>query len=236
MTWAAAAGVLAWGKPSAVRIAGALVTLGIGSVISLQFNELANVVAVGFGAIAFAVAFFAPRWALLGASGGAALWMLIAPFATPFLLADPRFFQVLPLSGAARVVIWRYVAQRIPENFWFGHGLDASRTAPQLLPVRDGYSVAAIPLHPHSASMQVWFETGAVGAVLAAAALLVGGWTLSRTLVNRSQAAAAAATISAAAVIANLSYGVWQEWWDASMLLAAALVAAAAPGNSSRDA
>src|SRR6185503_5937129 len=115
--------------------------------------------------------------------------------------------------------------------FWFGHGLDASRTAPQLLPVRDGYSVAAIPLHPHSASMQVWFETGAVAAVL-----LTGGWALSRLLVNRAHAAAAAATMAAGGVIANLSYGIWQEWWDAALLLAAALVAASAPGKSARAA
>src|SRR5262249_16464665 len=145
------------------------------------------------GIVAFAAALLSPRLAVLGASSGLALWMLAAPFATPVLLSDPRIFAALPLSGAARVVIWRYVSGRIPENFWFGHGLDASRTAPQLLPVRDGYSVAAIPLHPHSASMQVWFETGAIGALLAAAALLSGGWAASRLAANRSQAAAAAA-------------------------------------------
>src|SRR6185369_10055965 len=117
-----------------------------------------------------------------------------------------------------------------PENFWFGHGLDASRTAPQLLPVRADYSVAAIPLHPHSGSMQIWFEQGAVGAVLAAAVLLVGGWSLSRRFGdNRFAAAAAAATIASLGVIANVSYGLWQEWWDATILLAAALVACSTP-------
>jgi hypothetical protein len=79
--------------------------------------------------------------------------------------------------------------------------------------------------------MQVWFETGAVGALLAAALTLAGGWALSRVLVDRAQAAAAAATLASAGVIANLSYGIWQEWWDAALFLAAALVAAAAPGK-----
>ena len=84
--------------------------------------------------------------------------------------------------------------------------------------------------------MQIWFETGAVGAALAAAALLACGWSLSRRLRDdRATAAAAAATIAAIGVIANVSYGVWQEWWDATMLLAAALVASAsAMDNTAR--
>ncbi len=168
----------------------------------------------------------------LSVSGGLSVWMLFGPFVTPMLFSDQRIVDALPQTAAARVVIWRYVAGRIPENFWFGHGLDASRTAPQPLHVRGDFYTAAIPLHPHSASMQVWFETGAVGAVLAAAVLLSGGWVLSRLLVNRAQAAAAAATMAAAGVIANLSYGIWQEWWDAALFLAAALVAAAAPGKT----
>lgn len=232
MSWAGAGGLIAWGGASMPRIAGAASVLAIAGLVSLQFGELANVVAFAAGAGVFALAFLVPRLAVLGVSGGLAGWMLAAPFVTPWLVSDPRLFAALPLSGAARIVIWRYVSGRIPENFWFGHGLDASRTAPQLLPVREGYSVAAIPLHPHSASMQVWFETGAVGAVLAAALMLAGGWALSRLLVDRAQAAAAAATLAAAGVIANLSYGIWQEWWDAALFLAAALVAAAAPGKS----
>ncbi len=236
MTWASAAALIAWGGASIARIVGAIVVLCVGAFVSLQFGELANALAFAVGAIVFAIAFLAPRMSVVGISGGLAVWMLVAPFVTPLLLSDPGIFAALPLSAAARVVIWRYVSGRIPENFWFGHGLDASRTAPQLLPVRDGYSVAAIPLHPHSASIQVWFETGAVGAVLAAAVVLTGGWALSRLVVNRAHAAAAAATLAAAGIIANLSYGIWQEWWDAALFLAAALVAASAPGKSSQAA
>ncbi|MFZ2029818.1 MAG: hypothetical protein WAU68_05895 [Vitreimonas sp.] len=232
MTWAVAAGLVAWGKRSWPRTIGAAAMLILGGVISLQFNEISNAVAFGVGLTAFAGALIAPRLAVLGVSGGLAAWVLAAPFVTPLLFSDQRIVDLLQTSGAARVVIWRYVAGRIPENFWFGHGLDASRTAPQLLPVRPDYSVAAIPLHPHSGSMQIWFEQGAVGAMLAAAVLLVGGWSLSQRFGgDRVAAAAAAATIASLGVIANLSYGLWQEWWDAAMLLAAALVACSTPGN-----
>ncbi|MBI3439322.1 MAG: O-antigen ligase family protein [Proteobacteria bacterium] len=233
MTWASAAGCVGWG-PSRLRVMGMVALLALGGALSLQFNQIANAVAFGIGLIAFALALIAPRLAIMGASGGLASWVLAAPFVTPLLFTDQRVVDALPMSGAARVVIWRYVSGRIPEKFWFGHGLDASRTAPQMLPVRADYSVAAIPLHPHSASMQIWFELGAVGALLAAAALLVGGWSLAqRSRGDRFSAAAAAATIASLGVIANLSYGIWQEWWDATMLLAAALVASAAPRAAS---
>ena len=54
-----------------------------------------------------------------------------------------------------------------------------------------------IPLHPHSGSLQIWYETGAVGAVLAALALLAGGWALARAFKdNRLGAAAAAASLA----------------------------------------
>lgn len=234
MTWAVAAGFIAWGARTWRRMMGAALLLGAGGIISLQFNEIANAVAFGVGLIAFAAALLAPRLAVLGVSSGLAGWVLAAPFATPLLFADQRIVDALPTSGAARVVIWRYVAGRIPENFWFGHGLDASRTAPQLLPVRPDYSVAAIPLHPHSGSMQIWFEQGAVGAVLAALVLLSGGWWLAqRARTDRLAAAAIAATIASLGIIANLSYGLWQEWWDAAILLAAALVACATPKAAS---
>jgi O-antigen ligase len=234
MAWPVAAGCLAWGKRSWPRLAGAGALLGLGGAISLQFNEIANAAAFGIGLIAFAAALIVPRVTILSVSGGLGAWVLAAPFVTPLLFADQRIVDALPTSGAARVVIWRYVSDRIPEAFWFGHGLDASRTAPQLLPVRADYSVAAIPLHPHSASMQIWFELGAVGAVFATATLIVGGWSLAqRSRNDKLSAAAIAATVASLGVIANLSYGLWQEWWDATMLLAAALVACATPKAAS---
>ncbi|MBC7770255.1 MAG: O-antigen ligase family protein, partial [Phycisphaerales bacterium] len=55
------------------------------------------------------------------------------------------------------------------------------------------------------------------------------GWALSRAFAaNRPAAAAAAATLASLGIIANLSFGVWQEWWNATIFVAAALVAALA--------
>ena len=66
---------------------------------------------------------------------------------------------------------------------------------------------------------------GAVG--LAACALAFGGLKLASLLANnRAAAAASCAALLAYGVLANVSFGAWQEWWNATMLLTAATVAA----------
>src|SRR5262249_38949885 len=112
-------------------------------------------------------------------------------------------------------------------------GLDASRAVTDRLQVRD-VNIRAIPLHPHSASLQIWFETGAVGAALAAGTLIAAGFALSRLLANnRPTAAASCATLASLGLIANVSFGLWQEWWIATMFIAAALTAAIGARQSS---
>ena len=57
-----------------------------------------------------------------------------------------------------------------------------------------------------------------------------GGWRLSRAFANnRPAAAAACATLAAYGLLADLSFGAWQEWWNAAMLTAAAAIGAFAP-------
>jgi O-antigen ligase len=224
ISWAVAGGLLATRWRFRWPLAGALL-LASGA-LTLPFGQFADVVAFGLGLLVFAAAFALPRLMLLLTSGALALWMLIAPLATPLLIANQRLIDALPLSWAARVGIWRYVCGRILEQPWIGHGLDASRAVTDRIQVR-ALNMRAVPLHPHSASLQIWFETGAVGAVLAAATLIAGGIALSRLCAdNRPAAAAAAATLASLGLVANVSFGIWQEWWLATMFVAAALTAA----------
>lgn len=224
LSWPAAAWLLAGG--GLPRAALAVLVLAAGAALSLPFDQLAHVAAVAAGLLAFALACLAPRASVLIASWGFAAWALAAPFVTPFVLSRPGLVERLPDSWAVRAGIWEYVCARILEQPWIGHGLDASRAVTDRMHVR-GLDIRTVPLHPHSASLQVWYETGAVGALLAASALFFGGWAIARAASeNRVGAAAAAATIASLGVIANVSYGAWQEWWIATMLVAAALVVA----------
>jgi O-antigen ligase len=221
LCWAAAAAFLLNGRPGLARLA-----LALGAVACLAFGQLSNAVGFGLGLLAFGLGFAAPRVAIWAVTGGLAFWMLSAPFLTPWALSNPRLVEALPLSWQVRKGIWDYVCARILEQPWIGHGLDASRAVTDSIVVAS-MDLRAVQLHPHSASLQIWFETGAVGAALAALALLLGGWAAARAFAhNRHAAAAAAATLASLGVVANVSFGIWQEWWIATMFIGAALVGA----------
>lgn len=202
----------------------ALLATAASGYISLQFGQFANTLAFGVGLIVFAVAFALPRVTIIAVSAGLSLWALAAPFLTTQLAANLDL-DAMPRSWAERIRIWTYACDRIAEQPWFGHGLDAAR-APLHEP---------IPVHPHSASLHIWFDTGVVGAVLAAALLLVGGLALARRNGgDRITAAATAATLASLGVIANVSYSLWAEWWICTMFIVAAIVGAMAPGGARR--
>ncbi|MGH6949778.1 MAG: O-antigen ligase family protein [Vitreimonas sp.] len=224
LTWAPAAALLIQGR----RIAAGALLVASSLLVALPFDLWAHLAAFVAGLGAFALAFRAPRAAVMGVSGGLAAWMLAAPFLTPAILASQRLVDALPESWAHRAGIWNYVCARILEQPWVGRGLDASRADTRHVIVR-GVEISAIPMHPHSASLQIWYETGAIGALLAALALVAAGRALSGVFANnRPAAAAAAATLAALGVVANVSFSAWQEWWIATMFVAAALVGALA--------
>jgi O-antigen ligase len=191
--------------------------------LATQFSMLTNIVALGAGLIGWVIAWNAPRIGPVLISAGVAGWMLAAPFVTPLLTAQAQLAERLPLSWQVRLEIWSFAHDRIMEKLPTGWGFDASRTIGDTPRTLGEASFNAIPLHPHSLSLQIWLELGAVGAVLAAAAILALGIAASRTL-GRQPAAAAAATaaLASAAAIWNVSYGAWQEWWIAAVFAAAA--------------
>jgi O-antigen ligase len=193
--------------------------------LAFQFGMEANAAALAAGLLAFGLGYAAPRWAplLVGVALGG--WMLAAPWV---MLASARaaeaLVSVVPMSWGMRLQIWSFTAERIREKPFLGWGLDASRVVEQQQTL-NGYEYSAIPLHPHSLSLQVWFETGVVGAVLVAAAMVVSGNLAGRLFVNeRAAAAASAAAMAVIGLTWNLSYGAWQEWLMALPFVAAASV------------
>lgn len=213
LTWSAA-GVLAARRGLPWKL-GAAMALAAGGFISLQFGQFANTVGFAAGLAAFAAAFAAPRTTLALVFAGLALWLVAAPFATPHIAAMIDA-EMLPHSWRERVAIWSYVCDRIWEQPIFGHGLDAGRA----------YS-PAIPVHPHSASLQIWFELGAAGVALGLGVFILGARELVRRFGdNRPAAAAAAGTLASIGIVANVSFNLWAEWWLAAMFVAAGIVGA----------
>lgn len=224
LTWPVVAWLLAHRRGWSATLAGAIMIAACA--LSLQFDQLVTAIGLGASSLVFAIALFARRFAILVTSFGLAVWMLFAPFVTPLLVSNPQLVESVPLSWAHRIAIWRYTCARILEQPWFGHGIDSGRTTTDMLVIR-GLETRGIPVHPHSASLQVWHDLGLVGALLSAALLAYGGLRLSRAFAHdRYAAAATAAVLSMFGLMANVGWSVWQEWWMATLLLTAALIGA----------
>jgi hypothetical protein len=73
--------------------------------------------------------------------------------------------------------------------------------------------------------MQIWLETGGVGAALAAGALAAFGRRAGAALAqDRWAAAAASGAIASALVFAMLDMNAWAQWWWVGLAIGAALV------------
>ncbi len=200
------------------------------------------------GMVAAAAAWLAPRAAprLLGAGIGVVI--LVMPLLVALIPAAP--VERLPGSAVHRMMIWDFTAARIAERPLLGWGMEASRAIPGARAQPDAEAldrmrvtdpalrrwfaephVQILPLHPHNGALQVWLELGAVGAAIAA--LLA--WFLGVAAARAPSPAAAAGALASGAVTAMLSFGAWQAWWVAAMLLAVA-VSAGLPGRTANAA
>ncbi|MBK8545645.1 MAG: O-antigen ligase family protein [Caulobacteraceae bacterium] len=148
-----------------------------GATLSLQFDQLVTAIGFGISGLVFALALFARQFAIRATSFGLSVWMLAAPFVTPLLVASPQLVESVPLSWAHRIAIWRYTCARIMEQPWIGHGIDSGRMPTDMLAIRR-LTTRGIPVHPHSASLQVWHDLGLVGALLAAMLLCTAAGAL----------------------------------------------------------
>lgn len=208
----------------------------IAVLLLLTLNSSAPVVALAVGGIIFAAAYVHPRLAAVVAVLGTVLLTAASPALNTIVPAVGRATTAADYVDGSlnhRLQIWGFVADRAIQRPLTGWGLDASRTLGNTTTVdvtthRDGTQTAAelLPLHPHNALLQVWVELGLPGAALIAALLVWLILHLTRTVPSRAGRAAALATVASALVVAELSYGIWQGWWQATLWLTAALVAA----------
>ncbi|MEZ5996614.1 MAG: O-antigen ligase family protein [Hyphomonadaceae bacterium] len=226
LVWPAAAWFLSERRLGhAIAAAACIIAVGL---LSTQFGQTSTLAGFSAGLTAFALALAIPRLTILAVTWGVAAWLLAAPFLTPLLAAHAQMLDAVPFSWEARVGIWRYVCARIVEQPWIGHGLDAGRSVADTIVVR-GIEMQGTPLHPHSASLQIWFDTGAVGAGLAAALIALSGWRLAHAFERQKyDAAAIAATFAMFGLMANVGWSIWQEWWASTLIVAAALLSALA--------
>lgn len=126
----------------------------------------------------------------------------------------------LPQSWDHRLRMWRYCWQVIAENPLKGAGFDASRTFEEAFIARDGREITIVSLHPHNAGIQIWTETGLIGAMLASSVIAALFRPVKEYVQSGSHGAAVSGVIMAILIISSLSYGAWQFWWWGSIFLA----------------
>ena len=209
----------------------ALLLVGAGVLISLpgETARLATLAGLAAALLSLAAPRLVPR--LLGAMLG--LTILAMPLLVGFIPQIPS--ANLPLSAVHRLVIWDFTVARIAEKPLTGWGLEASRAMPGgraqpdattldrlniTNPVQREFlanpHVEVMPLHPHNGALQLWLELGGIGALLGALLMLALGFAASRS----AAPAVGAGMLASAAVTGMLSFGLWQAWWVASLLLA----------------
>lgn len=174
---------------------------------------------------------------------GLAVYVTLAPALLGWGVAQLRAFGVpLPQSFFSRTYSWELVHDKISEKPLMGHGLEASYTwtdtygdHPEWLAdavARYHQEVAfawevypVVPGHPHNMPLQVWAETGMIGASLAAIFLFFLGWRLKAprdwSPITRN---AAAGLVGVNVAVCSFAYSMWNEAFWASSVLAAAII------------
>lgn len=208
---------------------------------AFHFEHSASLLAVLAGLAAWGLARIAPVWAARLLALGFVVVVLASPFLMERLtrsvdlhsLANSELGRRLPQSVIPRLFIWDFAAKKSLERPVLGWGMNASRVIPgggEKFVVYDArigdgklkqlYNDSLLPLHPHNQAIQIWLELGGVGAVIVA---LFGGIFLLRLASLAPAETTLFGLIVSYLIFALSSFGVWQNWWVATLFLAAAL-------------
>jgi O-antigen ligase len=207
----------------------------------------ASVIALGVSLAVYGVVFWLGRSAVKALAVLLPVAFIATPLAVGALDLPARLKEHGMIVGGSvghRMVIWRYVSDKIRLKPVLGWGLYSAR----LLPDREnradgdphyadiyavtwfspGAKVELMPLHPHNATLQLWLDLGVVGAVLYAALYGLCLLGLLRLEPARASLAGGTGAVVGAFVLGQLSFSVWQSWWLCAQFIAAALYLLAA--------
>ena len=121
-----------------------------------------------------------------------------------------------------RSMIWSYTKEKILERPLVGHGFFSSRFIGEGYKLNDisNKKISAIPLHPHNFIIQIWLELGLIGIIV----FYIFIYNLVKRLKSFSEKQFYLSTFPIASVIqgffiGQLSYGFWQSWWIAIIII-----------------
>lgn len=168
------------------------------------------------------------RWLL----GSMAAYIALAPLVFGVIIRLLKTLGVmLPGSFQSRVWAWERVIEITMDKPLLGHGIAASKTWRETYADHPGWLArlpehwthyAVIPGHPHNMPLQIWAETGLVGALFAAWAVAALALRLPPPDAMRADVRlATGGFIGVMFALMSTSYSVWNEAFWASIILAA---------------
>lgn len=198
----------------------------LGAVTFLSWHESSKLALLASCAV-FALTWLNARIAFpLVVAGWIVMTVAVLPVA--IVAFESRLYEAswIQETGRARLILWGTTAQRVLDAPILGIGAGAGRVLDDQVKDRatelPGQPFALrTGAHQHNIYLQTWYELGALGVLLLTAAGLALLTALRRqTGVLQSYLYAA---FTAGAVMAGVSYGLWQAWFQATFGLMAVI-------------
>jgi O-antigen ligase len=227
---------LTQGRPLAVVVLVALVILAAELTALIVLGTDSGLLALGASVGAMITVKLFPRHGFRVIACGIALIVMSAPILFGVLspVTDPTLATT---SLEWRMTIWNRVIEVIAGHPFIGAGVGVLRTILDTIPggVFEGQMI--VPNHAHNMTLQLWAETGAVGAGLLSLALLLAGWRLPKPESLGAGALPVAALAGGMTAIACVSFDLWNEnWWAVCGYIAVVTVAVQRGSGWSRPA
>ena len=215
-----------------------LVTMATGLTLILGLSATACVAAL-VGAVVLGCSLLSRRIVSICLATATAMTAIFTP-SLLHVLAENRaivashllFNPHLRQSGLHRLEIWHYMTARVFERPVLGWGLWSSKSLPIRPAELSQYLYAnAQGIYPHNQWLQLWLETGAIGAALAAVlALVILGRTRSALAPNVQPFGYAAFASALTISLANFEITT-DSWWAALVASAYLFRALGSPAN-----
>jgi O-antigen ligase len=149
------------------------------------------------------------------------------------VLAGPMFFRLITANANAitattsaewRLAIWRRVLEVIDKDPIFGQGLGVLRTMREKIPAGEFTGQFYVPNHSHNMILQLWAETGAIGAGLVSIAIIMAAFRMPQPRVLGVAGFLAAALAGQFMAVALVSFDLWNDWWWSCAGLLSAMI------------
>ncbi|MDB9971880.1 O-antigen ligase family protein [Alphaproteobacteria bacterium] len=121
-----------------------------------------------------------------------------------------------------RLLVWEYVGKTILNKLIIGHGIGTSRLIGQNIilnvPPKNLTIKGGIPLHPHNNFLEIWLELGLLGTLIISLIwikIIKFGITIRKN--SYILGTGVCTSIITTFVISNLTFGMFQAWWMASL-------------------